>query len=174
MIETVGPIIDSIEGNLYVGRFDFSDCSAPITIRNYIKMIIMNLISVHSELFLLNKSLIFVVFTYAIKEIYSKLLKIFSNVPQFCNNAAVQTYIDIFCLRETFKTYASDESKEIIQRIISLIPTTSFEQHKELMTILISKFQSTMQPYIAVMQSVAPQSTISVSFSDSPLKNQAK
>jgi len=166
MVETVGPIIDSIENNLYVGRFDFNDCSPPISIRNYIKIIIMNLINVHSELFLLNKSLISVVFTYAIKEIYIKLLKLFKNVPHFCTNAAVQTYIDIFCLRETFKTFTSDESKELIQEIINLIPTNSFEPHKSLMTNLIGKFQSTMLPYIAVLQSAPPQSLISVSFSN--------
>ena len=126
----------------------------------------MNLINVHSELFLLNKSLISVVFTYAIKEIYIKLLKLFKNVPHFCTNAAVQTYIDIFCLRETFKTFTSDESKELIQEIINLIPTNSFEPHKSLMTNLIGKFQSTMLPYIAVLQSAPPQSLISVSFSN--------
>ena len=71
----------------------------------------MNLINVHSELFLLNKSLINVVFTYAIKEIYAELLKIFSNVPQYSDNAAIQANIDLFCLRETFKTYTNDESK---------------------------------------------------------------
>ncbi len=29
MIETIGPIIDAIQDNLYAGRYDFNDCSAP-------------------------------------------------------------------------------------------------------------------------------------------------
>lgn len=167
MLETVGPIIDSIETNLYVGKFDFSDCSPPIAIRNYIKIIIMNLINVHSELFLLNKSLVSVVFTYAVKEIYSKLFKLFQNVPNFCTNAAMQACIDVFCLRETFKTYASEEAKELVQQILNLIPNDSFNaENKQLMTDLISKFQLAMQPYIAVLQSAPPQSSISVSFNN--------
>ena len=172
MLEAIGPVINSIETNLYAGHFDFISCSPPITVRNYIKIIIMNLINVHSELFLLNKSLINVVFTYAIKEIYAELLKIFSNVPQYSDNAAIQANIDLFCLRETFKTYTNDESKELIQKVISLIPTQSFEKNKELMISLIGKFENTMRPYIATMQSAPPNSAISVSFNNvtSPVK----
>ncbi len=29
MIETIGPIVDSIENNLYVGRYDFTESSPP-------------------------------------------------------------------------------------------------------------------------------------------------
>lgn len=29
MIETIGPIVDSIESNLYVGRYDFTESSPP-------------------------------------------------------------------------------------------------------------------------------------------------
>jgi hypothetical protein len=121
----------------------------------------MSLLNVHSELFLLNKSLIQIVFNYAVKEIYQKLFSLFSNVPQFGQQAAIQTYVDVFCLRETFKVYANDESKEVMQKIIKLIPTNSFEQNKTLMTKLISDFQKGMQPYIAVFQQQPPASSLS-------------
>jgi len=124
----------------------------------------MSMLNVHSELFLINKTLISVVFTYAIKEIYTQLLQLFADVPNFCQNAAIQTYIDIFCLRETFKVYTSDESKELIQRIFKLVPSNSFEDSKKLMTSLISDFQKTMLPYISVMQQAPPNSAIHVSF----------
>lgn len=125
-------------------------------VRNYVKQIMMSLLNVHSELFLLNKSLIQTVFTYAIREIYAKLYSLFTNVPQFGQQAAIQTYVDIFCLRETFKQYANDESKELMQQIIKLIPTSSFESNKSLMTKLINDFQKGMQPYIAVFQQPPP------------------
>ena len=136
-------------------------------VRNFIKLIIMGLLSVHSELFLLNKSLISVVFTYAVKEVYSKLLLLFSNIPQFGQQPAIQTYIDVFCLREVFKVYTVDESKEIIQKILKLIPTNSFEQNKSLMTSLISQFQKDMEPYIVVFHAQPPISSVTVSFSTS-------
>jgi hypothetical protein len=124
----------------------------------------MSLLNVHSELFLINKSLISVVFTYSVKEIYSKLLSLFSNVPHFGQQAAIQTYIDIFCLRDTFKVYTVDESKELIQKILKLIPSSSFEKNKSLMSKLISEFQKTMQPYNAVLQQTPPPSSVTVSF----------
>ena len=124
----------------------------------------MSMLGVHSELFLLNKTLISVVFTYAIKEIYARLLKLFTNVPSFCQNSAIQTYVDIFCLRETFKVYTSEDSKELIQKILKLVPSASFEDNKKLMTTLISDFQKTMLPYISVMQQAPPSSAISVAF----------
>lgn len=164
MSETIGPIVESIENNLYAGRYGFNDSSPPISVRNYIKLIIMSLLNLHSELFLLNKSLILVVFTYAIKEIYSRLLVLFSNVPQFGQQAAVQTYVDLFCLRETFKLYTTEESKELIQKMLKLVPSNSFEQYKSLMTKLITEFQKGMQPYIAVFQQQPPQSSVSLSF----------
>ena len=86
-------------------------------VRNFVKLIIISLLNVHSELFLLNKSLIKVVFTYAVREIYNKLLVLFTNIPQFGSHPAVQTYIDVFCLREVFKVYTVDESKELIAKI---------------------------------------------------------
>jgi hypothetical protein len=112
----------------------------------------MGLLNVHSELFLLNKSLIPVVFAYAVKEIYTRILTLFSNVPQFGTQAAVQSYVDIFCLRETFKLYTVDESKELVQRIMKLVPSGSFEQHKTLMTKIISEFLTQMSPYVVVFQ----------------------
>jgi hypothetical protein len=112
----------------------------------------MGLLNVHSELFLLNKSLIPVVFAYAVKEIYTKILSLFSNVPQFGTQAAVQSYVDIFCLREAFKLYTVDESKELFQRILKLVPSSAFEQHKTLMTKIISDFLTNMNPYIVVIQ----------------------
>ena len=124
----------------------------------------MSLLSVHSELFLLNKSLIQVVFTYAVKELYAKLLTLFSNIPHFGQQPAIQTYIDMFCLREVFKIYTVDESKEIITKILKLIPTNSIEQNKTLMTSIISKFQKDMDPYIVVLHAPPPASSVSVSF----------
>ena len=116
----------------------------------------MSLLNVHSELFLLNKSLIPIVFSYAVKEIYTKLLSLFSNVPQFGQQAAVQAYVDIFCLRDAFKLYTVDESKDLVQKILKLIPSQSFEQHKTLMTKLISDFLTNMQPFIVVFKTPVP------------------
>ena len=31
MLESIGPIVDSIENNLYAGRYDFNDSSKPIS-----------------------------------------------------------------------------------------------------------------------------------------------
>lgn len=120
----------------------------------------MCLLNVHSELFLLNKSLIRPVFIYAIREIYTKLFELFSNIPQFGTNSSVQTHVDMFCLKETFKIYANDGSKEIIQKIIRLIPTEAFEQNKSLMTKIINDFQHDMQPYIAVFQQQPPTTSV--------------
>ena len=120
----------------------------------------MSLLNIHSELFLLNKALIIAVFTYAVKEIYKKLFELFSNVPQFGANAAVQTHVDIFCLKETFKMYANDEAKEIMLKTIKLIPTSAFERNRTLMTNLINDFQRNMQPYIAVFQQQPPPSSV--------------
>lgn len=122
----------------------------------------MSLLNVHSELFLLNKSLIQVVLTYAIKEIYSKIYELFSNIPQFGSNSSVQTHVDLFCLKETFKVYSNDESKDIMMKIIKLIPTNAFEANREIMTKIINDFQHGMQPYIAVFQQQPPQSSVSL------------
>lgn len=172
MVETIGPIVIAIENNLYSGKYDFTDSSPPTNVRNYIKIIIMSLIAVHSELFLINKSLIFVVFTYAVKEIYSKLLSLYSNVPQIGKNAAIQTYIDLFCLRETFSEYTSDESKEIIQKLLKLIPSDSLEENKRLISKIFTEFKKVMQPYIVVFQQTPPSSSILVSFSSKPSKKE--
>lgn len=116
----------------------------------------MGLLNVHSELFLLNKMLIQSVFNHAIKTVYSKILSLLIDVPKFCLNAAIQTYVDMFCLKETFKLYTNDESVEISSKIFKLIPTNSFENHKKLMAKLIGNFEKGMAPYLVVFQTEPP------------------
>jgi hypothetical protein len=113
------------------------------------------MISIHSELFLMNKSLIVEVFKYGVKEIYSRLLKLFSKIPQFCEAAIIQSYADIFCLRETFKKLMTDESNALIEHIIKLIPKTEIiiSQNQALITKIINDFQKGMLPYINVLHS---------------------
>lgn len=120
----------------------------------------MSLLNIHSELFLLNKSLIQVVLIFAVKEIYLKLYELFSNIPHFGTNSSIQAHVDMFCLKETFKIYANDESKETISKIIRLIPTGAFEQNRNHMTKIINDFQHSMQPYIAIFQQQPPQSSV--------------
>jgi hypothetical protein len=112
----------------------------------------MSLLNIHSELFLLNKSLIPEVFNYATNKIYTKLYTIFSTIPQIGRNAAIQSYVDIFCLRETFRVYTTGESKELLQKILKIIPTQSFEENKSLMTKMIADFQKNMSPFLMVFQ----------------------
>ena len=133
----------------------------------------MSLLNIHSELFLLNKSLIISVFTYAVREIYQKLFELFSNVPQFGPNASVQTQMDLFCLKETFKLYTNDEAKEIINKTIKLIPTSAFERNRTLMTNIINDFQRNMQPYIAVFQQQPPPSSVPLPSSNSQQQQQS-
>lgn len=173
--EVINPIVQSIETNLYIGHYDFTDSSTPTSnnyfiivlplslylikgARNYVKLILTSMLNVHSELFLLNKSLIPVVFNFAVKNIYERLFALFSNVPRFGSNAAIQTYVDMFCLREVLKAYTTSESKDIMNKIIKLIPTTSFEANKNLITRLISEFLTSMRPFVLVFQTPIQQS----------------
>ncbi len=95
-------------------------------VRNYIKIIIINLISVHAEIFSINKTLINNILTYAVREIMAEIFRMFANIPQFSKYAAMQTYIDIFCLKETLKKYITDNT--VVQKILDLIPKESFNQ----------------------------------------------
>jgi hypothetical protein len=104
------------------------------------------------------------VFTYAVKEVYAEMLKLFTHVPQFSPQSACQTYVDIFCLSDTFKTYSSEESKETLQKILKLIPNASIEKNKKLMNRMIADFQRSMQPYISVMQQQPPPTSVTIAF----------
>ena len=150
MLETIKPITMSIEQNIYMGKYDFSDCPKPIgkffnlffsrinfpfivAVRNFIKIIIINLISVHSELFTINKQLINKVLTYAVVEIYTEIHKLLTTVSSFSADGAMQIYIDIFCLKETLKHYlsANSETEKLVKKILDLIPNSSFQQNKK-------------------------------------------
>ncbi len=105
-----------------------------IAVRNFIKIIIINLISVHSELFTINKQLINKVLTYAVFEIYTEIFKLLTTVSKFSDDGAMQIYIDIFCLKETLKHYlsANSESEKLVKKILDLIPNSSFHNNKKL------------------------------------------
>lgn len=89
------------------------------------------MISVHSELFTINKTLINNVLSYAVNELYKEIYRLLSTVPRFSSNSAMQTYIDIFCLKETLKSYSiNNETDQLIKNILQLIPNDSFQQNK--------------------------------------------
>ena len=97
------------------------------------KIIITNLISVHSELFAINPNLIADVLRYAVKQIFIEINRLLGNVPNFGEMAAIQTHIDIFCLKETLKLYTDDdEVKQIINKILTqIVPKDSFNQNQK-------------------------------------------
>ena len=89
-----------------------------VAVRNFIKIIIINLISVHSELFTINKTLISTVLAYAVNQIFLEIYKLLETVSTYSNSGAMQIYIDIFCLKETLKLYSSNnESVRIDKKI---------------------------------------------------------
>jgi len=154
-LETIKPIITSIENNLYIGKFDFNDSPPPTTVRSYVKIIITNLISVHSELFSINPFLIADVLKYAVKEIFNEIHRLLSNVPHFGDMAAIQTHVDIFCLKETLKVYTTEESVQVAQNILNnIIPKDAFSKpiSKDLMFKIITGYERRMSPYILVLQ----------------------
>lgn len=96
------------------------------------KIIIINLISVHSELFTINKSLINKVLTYAVNEIYTEIHKLLTTVSKYSIEGAMQTYIDVFCLKETLKIYwTGNESEKIINKTMEMIPSSLFQQNQK-------------------------------------------
>uniref|UniRef100_A0A673VSQ7 Exocyst complex component 2 n=1 Tax=Salmo trutta TaxID=8032 RepID=A0A673VSQ7_SALTR len=86
------PIVGSLEPGIYAGHFDWRDCSTPTGVRNYLKEALVNIITVHAEVFTVSKDLVPRVLTRIIEGVAEEMSRLMQCVSSFSKNGAIQVH----------------------------------------------------------------------------------
>uniref|UniRef100_A0A6Q2XUD2 Exocyst complex component 2 n=1 Tax=Esox lucius TaxID=8010 RepID=A0A6Q2XUD2_ESOLU len=84
------PIVGSLEPGIYAGYFDWRDCSTPTGVRNYLKEALVNIITVHAEVFTVCKELVPRVLTRIVDGVAEEMSRLMQCVSSFSKNGAIQ------------------------------------------------------------------------------------
>uniref|UniRef100_A0A4W6F8A8 Exocyst complex component 2 n=1 Tax=Lates calcarifer TaxID=8187 RepID=A0A4W6F8A8_LATCA len=100
------PIAGSLEPGIYAGYFDWRDCQTPTGVRNYLKEALVNIITVHAEVFTVSKDLVPRVLSKIVESVADEMCRLMQCVSSFSKNGALQVHTDIHTHTHTFTTHS--------------------------------------------------------------------
>uniref|UniRef100_A0A4W6FAG4 Exocyst complex component 2 n=1 Tax=Lates calcarifer TaxID=8187 RepID=A0A4W6FAG4_LATCA len=86
------PIAGSLEPGIYAGYFDWRDCQTPTGVRNYLKEALVNIITVHAEVFTVSKDLVPRVLSKIVESVADEMCRLMQCVSSFSKNGALQCH----------------------------------------------------------------------------------
>uniref|UniRef100_A0A3Q1IDU4 Exocyst complex component 2 n=1 Tax=Anabas testudineus TaxID=64144 RepID=A0A3Q1IDU4_ANATE len=137
------PIAGSLEPGIYAGYFDWRDCQTPTGVRNYLKEALVNIITVHAEVFTVSKDLVPRVLSKIVESVADEMCRLMQCVSSFSKNGALQV-----------------RSQEHIHAVIGAsfklaldaLPLLQSGADKKLLEELLNKFKSSMQLQLTCFQ----------------------
>ncbi|XP_012990444.2 exocyst complex component 2 isoform X4 [Esox lucius] len=146
------PIVGSLEPGIYAGYFDWRDCSTPTGVRNYLKEALVNIITVHAEVFTVCKELVPRVLTRIVDGVAEEMSRLMQCVSSFSKNGAIQARLEINALRDAVSSYLSSESQGSFKQALEALPQLHSGADRKLLEELLNTFKSSMQLQLTCFQ----------------------
>uniref|UniRef100_A0A673XZ99 Exocyst complex component 2 n=1 Tax=Salmo trutta TaxID=8032 RepID=A0A673XZ99_SALTR len=135
------PIVGSLEPGIYAGYFDWRDCSTPTGVRNYLKEALVNIITVHAEVFTVSKELVPRVLTRIIDGVAEEMSRLMQCVSSFSMNGAIQVHH-----AHTHFQIAN------FKQALEALPQLHSGADQKLLEELLNRFKSSMQLQLTCFQ----------------------
>ncbi|XP_041790867.1 exocyst complex component 2 [Chelmon rostratus] len=146
------PIAGSLEPGIYAGYFDWRDCQTPTGVRNYLKEALVNIITVHAEVFTVSKDLVPRVLSKIIESVADEMCRLMQCVSSFSKNGALQARLEVCALTDAISTYLNAESNASFKLALDALPQLHSGADKKLLEELLNKFKSSMQLQLTCFQ----------------------
>uniref|UniRef100_A0A674PJY8 Exocyst complex component 2 n=1 Tax=Takifugu rubripes TaxID=31033 RepID=A0A674PJY8_TAKRU len=138
------PISGSLEPGIYAGYFDWRDCQTPTGVRNYLKEALVNIITVHAEVFTVSKDLVPRVLSKIVESVADEMCRLMQCVSTFSKNGALQVQCNTHA-----HTKATQRAPFVCSGSFKLaldaLPQLHSGADKKLLEELLNKFKSSMQ-----------------------------
>ncbi|XP_041862552.1 exocyst complex component 2 isoform X2 [Melanotaenia boesemani] len=146
------PIAGSLEPGIYAGYFDWRDCQTPTGVRNYLKEALVNIITVHAEVFTVSKDLVPRVLSRIVESVADEMCRLMQCVSSFSRNGALQARLELCALRDAVATYLNPNSNASFKLALDSLPQLHSGGDKKLVEELLNKFKSSMQLQLTCFQ----------------------
>uniref|UniRef100_A0A8C7T5D0 Exocyst complex component 2 n=1 Tax=Oncorhynchus mykiss TaxID=8022 RepID=A0A8C7T5D0_ONCMY len=143
------PIVGSLEPGIYAGYFDWRDCSTPTGVRNYLKEALVNIITVHAEVFTVSKELVPRVLTRIVDGVAEEMSRLMQCVSSFSMNGAIQNVgvcRVVWC--QLFVSCFSANFKQALEAL----PQLHSGADQKFLEELLNRFKSSMQLQLTCFQ----------------------
>uniref|UniRef100_UPI003AAB4897 exocyst complex component 2 isoform X1 n=1 Tax=Centroberyx gerrardi TaxID=166262 RepID=UPI003AAB4897 len=146
------PIAGSLEPGICAGYFDWRDCQTPTGVRNYLKEALVNIITVHAEVFTVSKELVPRVLSKIVESVAEEMSRLMQCVSSFSKNGALQARLELCALRDAIASYLNGESNASFKLALDALPQLHSGADKKLLEELLNKFKSSMQLQLTCFQ----------------------
>ncbi|KAI3368457.1 hypothetical protein L3Q82_025470 [Scortum barcoo] len=136
-----------------VHEFDFLLTRCTPGVRNYLKEALVNIITVHAEVFTVSKDLVPRVLSRIVESVADEMcvLCLMQCVSSFSKNGALQARLELCALRDTIAAYLNAESNASFKMALDALPQLHSGADK-LLEELLNKFKSSMQLQLTCFQ----------------------
>uniref|UniRef100_A0A3Q3DA19 Exocyst complex component 2 n=1 Tax=Hippocampus comes TaxID=109280 RepID=A0A3Q3DA19_HIPCM len=142
------PIAGSLEPGIYAGYFDWRDCPPPTGVRSYLKEALVNIITVHAEVFTISKDLVPCVLSKILATVADEMCRLMQCVSSFSKNGALQARLELCALRDAIAAYLNAESNASFKMALDALP----QLYGALLEELLNKFKSSMRLQLTCFQ----------------------
>ncbi|KAL6108442.1 exoc2 [Pungitius sinensis] len=146
------PISGSLEPGIYAGYFDWRDCRTPTGVRNYLKEALVNIITVHAEVFTVSKDLVPRVLSKIVESVADEMCRLMQCVSSFSKNGSLQARLELCALRDAVTTFLNSDSSASFEVALGSLPQLQSGADKKLLEELLNKFKSSMQLQLTCFQ----------------------
>nr|XP_040039883.1 LOW QUALITY PROTEIN: exocyst complex component 2 [Gasterosteus aculeatus aculeatus] len=146
------PICGSLEPGIYAGYFDWRDCRTPTGVRNYLKEALVNIITVHAEVFTVSKDLVPRVLSKIVESVAEEMCRLMQCVSSFSKNGSLQARLELCALRDAISTFLNSDSSANFKLALDALPQLHSGADKKLLEELLNKFKSSMQLQLTCFQ----------------------
>ncbi|CAF1042691.1 unnamed protein product [Rotaria sp. Silwood1] len=152
--EYLRPFLHRLESRMYAGRFDWATHIRVISVKDYVKHIILDLARVHAEIYSISSQLVFIVLSRILSTLVNELAKLYSNINQFSKAGSMQACLDLIALQECLGRCMETETSNKLKELITQIPDAAEHIKSKALTDMLNVFLKQMQPYSIAFRDV--------------------
>ncbi|XP_070536873.1 exocyst complex component 2-like isoform X2 [Ptychodera flava] len=146
------PVVGLLEQGLYAGYFDWKTLQRPMGVRPYIKEAIMNLISIHAEVYAISPMFIGRIMTKIVEALAEEICRLMSCVTTgFSSAGALQARIELQALKQAVMNYSNAASNSSFEEALKLIPQVN-GSNKKILEEELNNFKSNMRLQLLCFQ----------------------
>ncbi|XP_034235592.1 exocyst complex component 2 [Thrips palmi] len=140
------PLVGTIEPSMYIGNFNWDTAVKPADVRPYVKELLTNLISVHSEVHSISPGLVWRVLPQLVETVAEELARLMVCLDRKFNvHGTEQACADIAAIREAVQVYSTPTAEAFFDEALEAVPRLSDTQGKKNVETVLNHFRSRMR-----------------------------
>lgn len=139
------PLLTHVESGMTIGDFKWHNCLPPKDVRSYVKDVIMNLVTVHAQVFAVSEELVSQVLSRLTDMLVDEFCKLISGVKTFTSAGAVTAHLEAQAIQEALTAYLSQYARDLFQAAFSKVPSITKDSDKRLIEALMTTFKRRMR-----------------------------